>query len=83
MTFTEFLNVISRTRDCGILSPPTTDREALDFLRIYLLGEDWYVVNPLGSEQVNTEMVHDILYKYSRKYRKEHKRYLKERRKRR
>lgn len=78
MKFTEHLTEISKSRNCGILTPPTTDREALYFLHKYLLGEDWYVMSPVGNEQVNTEMVHDILYKYSRKYRREYKKYLKD-----
>lgn len=77
MKFTEFLEKISVERNCGILSPPTKPYEALSFLKDYLLGEDWYVVSPINSEQVNTEMVHEILYKYSHKYRKEYKKWLK------
>ena len=45
-------------------------------LQDYLLGEEWYVVSPLSHEQVNTELVHDILYKFSKKYRKEYKKSL-------
>lgn len=75
--FTRHLEIISEERNCGILTPPTNDREAIYFLKNYLLGEDWYVVSPIGHEQVNTEMVHEILLRYSRKYRKEYRRYLK------
>lgn len=58
-------------------TPKLNDRQALLFLQNYLLGEDWYVVSPLTNEQVNVELVHDILYKYSKKYRKEYKKNLK------
>lgn len=52
--------------------PPSLDAQtALNFLQEYLLGEDWYIVNPLSTSQANCEVVHDILYKYSKKYRKE------------
>ena len=60
--------------DCGIMQPPLKDAIALKFLQYYLLGEDWYVVNPVNHEQCNTQMVHEILYKYSRQYRKEYER---------
>ena len=61
-----------RAEDCGLMQPPLPDALALDFLRNYLLGEKWYVENPVNHEQRNTQMVHEILYKYSRKYRKEY-----------
>lgn len=46
---------------------------AVDVLIEYLLGEDWYVVAPIHNSQVNTVAVHEILMKYSRKYRKDRK----------
>ena len=63
--------------DCGLMQPPMKDDLALDFLKDYLLGEDWYVVNPVNHEQCNTQLVHEILYKYSSEYRKEYKRAMK------
>ena len=62
-------------KDCGLMQPPLNDTLALDFLRDYLLGEDWYIVNPVNHEQGNTQLVHEILYKYSKEYRKEYNRY--------
>lgn len=60
------------------LFPPCLDSQlAIDFLCNYLLGEDYYIVNPLCTVQANCEIVHDILYKYSKKYRKEVKKYKK------
>ena len=51
---------------------PNLDAQlALDFLKNYLLGEDWYVTAPLSQEQINTEIVNDILLKYSKEYKKE------------
>lgn len=50
------------------------DKEALEFIKNYLLGENWHTVNPLSHDQTNTILVEDILYKYSREYRKELKR---------
>ena len=62
-------------KDCGLMQPPLSDALALDFLKDYLLGEDWYIVNPVNHEQGNTQLVHEILYKYSGEYRKEYNRY--------
>lgn len=55
----------------NMLPPPLEAQKAVNFLEQYLLGEDWYIVNPLTTAQANVEIVHEILYKYSRKYRKE------------
>lgn len=60
----------------NLLPPKLSDNQALLFIQNYLLGENWYVVSPMLKEQVNCELVHDILYKYSRKYRKECKKAL-------
>ena len=43
-TFTEWLEKDSE--GCGMLSPPMNPQQAMDFLKDYLLGEDWYVINP-------------------------------------
>ena len=61
----------------NLLPPKLDDRLALLFLRNYLLGEEWYVVTPLSHEQVNTELVHTILYKFSKKYRREYEKIIK------
>ena len=60
--------------DCGIMQPHCSDALALQFIKDYLLGEDWYVVKPVNHEQCNSQLVHEILYKYSRAYRKEYAR---------
>jgi hypothetical protein len=51
-------------KDYGILAPPTTAQDGLDVLRKHFLGDGWYTVNPLSTEQVNTEVVAEILMKY-------------------
>ena len=61
-------------KDCGILQPPLEAQKAVYFLKDYLLGENWYVVNPVNTEQCNSQIVHEILMKYSREYRKEYSR---------
>lgn len=60
-------------KDCGIMQPPLKAQRAVHFLKDYLLGEDWYVINPVNTEQCNSQIVHEILMKYSRAYRKEYK----------
>ena len=55
-----------------------TDKEFVNFIIEYLLGEDWYVSDPLGHNQVNQIALEDILYIYSKKFRKELSRYKKE-----
>lgn len=59
--------------DCGLMQPPLQAQKAINFLKDYLLGEKWYVVNPVNTEQCNAQIVHEILMKYSREYRKEYK----------
>lgn len=69
MKFTDWLN--NNWGKDNMLPPILDAQVALDFLQEYLLGEDWYIVNPLCTGQANCEVVHEILYKYSKKYRKE------------
>ena len=52
-----------------------TDREFVHFIIKYLLGEDWYVVDPLGHDQINQIALEEILDKYSKRFRKEIKRF--------
>lgn len=61
--------------DCGLMQPPLDAQKALNFLKNYLLGEDWYVVNPVNTQQCNTQIVWEILEKYSTEFNKEKKRW--------
>lgn len=63
---------------CGIYSAPMDAQEAINILVDYLLGEDWYVVDPIGVKQVNAIVVEQILDKYSKQWRKDWKAYEKE-----
>lgn len=75
MKFTEWVDSQNSSVNKGNIFPPSLDAQtAVDFLIEYLLGEDWYCVNPISTEQINTEAVAEILWKYSRKHRKELKR---------
>ncbi len=71
--FTHWLD--NEAIDCGICDPPLDAQKALDFLKDYLLGEDWCVTNPENVQQVNSAIVYDILKKYSPKFRKEYRIY--------
>lgn len=54
------------------LCPPELEyKDAIKFLKNYLLGEDWYFVMSVNGKQGNVYIVSEILYKYSKKYRKE------------
>lgn len=55
-----------------------TDSEFRQFMIDYLLGKDWYVVYPVGQTQINEIALYEILNKYSKQYKKEHKKWLKE-----
>ena len=48
-----------------------SDEEFIYFATKYLLGDDWYVVAPLGHNQVNQVALEEILYMYSKKFKKE------------
>ena len=49
---------------CDIRDTLTAD-EALDILTKELLGDDYYIVDPLHPTQANVVIVRDILKKYS------------------
>ena len=77
----EFQKWLDENWEKDNMFPPCLDAQlAIDFLCNYLLGEDYYIVNPLCTAQANCEIVHNILYKYSKKYRKEIKEHKKVRR---
>lgn len=50
---------------CGIFAPPMDPQIALNELARHLLGEDWYSVNPVSTNQINTEIVYEIERKYN------------------
>ena len=47
------------------------------FIINYLLGDDWYVTDPISQEQVNEVALCEILKKYSKRFRKECKKHKK------
>ena len=78
VSFTEWLK-LENSKDPSNTLPPELDFEkAIYFLKNYLLGEDWYVNYSGSAKQINTDIVYNILRKYSKKFRKELKVYEKE-----
>lgn len=74
-TLTEYMNDKYNDREDkdNIFGVGVTDVEFRDFIIDYLLGSDWYVVDPLGQTQINEIALYDILNKYSKRYRTERK----------
>ena len=71
LTFTEWQDA---NWEKDNMFPPCMDAQvAFNYVTDYLMGDDYYIVDPLCTAQANVEILHDILYKYSRKYRKEFK----------
>jgi hypothetical protein len=62
---------------CGIMPAPLEANKAIDILTSYLLGDDWYVEVPVNGEQCNLCIVYQILKKYSKKWEKDYKHYIK------
>ena len=77
MKLTEFMDERYKNREDkdNIFGVGVSDAEFRTFIINYLLGEDWYVLDPLGQTQINEIALYEILEKYSRRYRKECKRW--------
>ena len=73
MTLTEFMDERYKNREDknNIYGVGVSDSEFRAFIIDYLLGECWYVVDPLGQTQINEIALYKILEKYSRRYKKE------------
>ena len=73
MTITEYMKKKYDNREDkdNIFCVGITDAEFREFAIKYLLGEDWYVVDPLGRTQINEIALDQILSKYSKRYKKE------------
>ena len=57
----------SDLQETVIVQDTLTAEEALDVLTRVLLGEDYYIADPVGGEQANAIIVRDILSRYHRK----------------
>ena len=73
-TLTEWLR---KRQEDNIFCPSMKAEEFVEFIKDYLLNEDWYTVNSVSTEQVYTEILIDVLDRYSKKYKKEKRRYFK------
>lgn len=73
MKLTEFMDERYKNREDkdNIFGVGISDAEFRRFIIDYLLGENWYVVDPLGQIQINEIALYEILEKYSIRYRKE------------
>lgn len=73
MTLTKFMNkrYVTREDKDNIFGVGVSDAEFRMFIIDYLLGEDWYVVDPIGQTQINEIALYEILKKHSKRYRKE------------
>lgn len=58
---------LAKPIDCGMLPPPMDAQVAMNELTKHLLGDDYYIVNPVNSEQGNTEIVYEIERRYKSK----------------
>lgn len=68
---------IENWKDADFFPPELEPQRAVNMLVDYLLGDDWYFVNPVNAKQGNVYILHAILMRYSRKYRHEVKKYRK------
>ena len=73
MKLTEFMKkrYAGREDKHNMFGVGISDSEFREFIIDYLLGEDWYVVYPLGPTQINEIALYEILEKHSKRYRKE------------
>lgn len=78
VSFMEWLKLENAKDPDNILPPELDFEKAIYFLKNYLLGENWYVNYSGSAKQINTDIVYNILRKYSKKFRKELKVYEKE-----
>ena len=67
MTLTEYMDDKYKNRPDknNMFGLGISDAEFRVFIIDYLLGEDWYVVDPLGQTQINEIALYTILKKYS------------------
>lgn len=71
----KYKNREDKNNMCGV---GISDSDFRHFIINYLLGDDWYVTDPISQEQVNEIALCEILKKYSKRFRKEYKKHKKE-----
>lgn len=63
----ERISKLAKPGDYGIFPPPMEAQVAVNELCRFFLGENWYSINPLCNEQINTEIVYEIECNYKQK----------------
>lgn len=72
-TLTEFMDekYANREDKDNIYGVGISDKEFIHFIIQYLLGENYYISDPIGPTQVNEVVLYEILKIYSKSYQKE------------
>ena len=52
-----------KTEPRNLMPDETNAQEALDLLKDYILGSDYYIVDPVNQKQANTIIVLDIIHR--------------------
>ena len=69
---------IFENSDYGLMPAPMSVQFAINTLCDYLLGDDFYITDPVSQEQANTLIVYNILKHYSKEFRTDLKRRIKD-----
>lgn len=62
----------------GLMPAPMSADFAIGILCDYLLGDDFYITDPVSQEQANTLIVYNILKYYSKEFRRDFRGRIKE-----
>ena len=60
---------IFENSDYGLFPAPMSAQFAINILCDYLLGDDFYIADPVSQEQANTLVIFNILKHYSKEFR--------------
>ena len=61
MNYKEFCKLKANDPNVNMYPKPTDAQEGLNILQDAILGDDWYITDPLPNKQANTEIVGSIL----------------------
>lgn len=61
----KILNKYSNDPDENIYPKPMTDAEFVRLIKDYLLGEDWYIADPVSPDQANVYIAAAIIEKFN------------------
>ena len=74
----EKLFKIFENSDYGLMPAPMSAQFTINALCDYLLGDDFYITDPVSQEQANTLIIYNILKHYSKEFRTDLKRRIKD-----